>query len=78
METKQISVGEQAAMNAIDTIMKSLVRVDDRSDALSLMLLLSYQVLRDLKGDQFVIDWMKAAQADMAVNKPFVKMVSPH
>lgn len=64
---------EQIAKLTIDTLgelMNQLPTKRERSDALGVLMIAAYNLLRTIEGDEFVRGWIESALADIAINPP--------
>ena len=60
----------KAALDAVMALMNQYQGKRQRSDALSGVMIVAYQLLRAVEGDKFVTGWLESALKDVANNPP--------
>lgn len=67
-----------AAVEMIGKFVVQLKTGQQRSDAAAACMLMSYNLMRSIEGDQYVIGWLESALADVKTNPPAITIVRPH
>lgn len=70
-------IAEMTAI-AVGALMSELPTMADRKEALGLLLMTSYNLLRRAEGDKFMVGWLESALADVRDNQPAVELRMPH
>lgn len=60
----------KAALDTVMALMNQYQSKRQRSDALSGVMIVAYQLLRAVEGDKFVTGWLESALQDVANNPP--------
>jgi hypothetical protein len=61
---------DRAAVSIVEQLLKRLPDKKAQSEVLSMLLLVSYNALRNIEDDQFVIGWLESALKDVRENPP--------
>lgn len=75
MDDDQIS---KLAIDMLGELMNKLATEREKSDALGVLMIAGYNLLRTTEGDEFVRGWLESALADVASNPPVCKFNMPH
>ena len=65
-------------LNMLGDLMGKLPTIREKSDALGVLMISAYNLLRTTEGDEFVRGWLQSALADVAKNPPVVEFRLPH
>jgi hypothetical protein len=72
---------DQIAKLTLDTLgglMNKLPTKREKSEALTMLMMTGYNLLRTTEGDEFVRGWLDSALADLAANPPAVALRTAH
>jgi hypothetical protein len=67
-----------AAVNAVSNLMQRMPDDMAKADALDVMMMTNYNLLRDVHGDDFVRAWLQTALRDLEENPPVVGLPRSH
>lgn len=67
-----------AAVTAVSNLMQKMPDESAKSDALSVLMMTNYNLLREVEGDNFVRAWLQTALQDLEKNPPVVGLMKPH
>lgn len=59
-----------AAVNAVSRLMQRMPDEDAKADALGVMMMTNYNLLRNVEGDDYVRAWLTKALEDLDSNPP--------
>lgn len=65
-------------VTAVNDLMQKMPDETTRADALNLLMMTNYNLLRDLEGDDFVRAWLQTALKDLERNPPISGLISPY
>lgn len=65
------------AVNAVNKLMQKMPDESAKADALGLLMMTNYNLLRDLEGDDFVRAWLQNALLDLEKNPPISGLLPP-
>lgn len=65
-------------IEAVGALLRNLANREEKSAALSYLLMAAYKPLRTLEGDEFVRGWLESALAEVQSNPPDVELVDLH
>lgn len=68
----------QLSLNMLGELMSKLPTARQKSDALGLLMIAGYNLLRTTEGDEFVRGWLESALADIATNPPACEFRARH
>jgi hypothetical protein len=57
-------------INAVSTLLHSMPDDSAKADALNVLMMTNYNLLRDVEGDEFVRAWLQTALRDLEENPP--------
>jgi len=66
------------ALAAIETLLSKMPRKQDKSGAMSGMLMLSYKLLRTIEDDEFVRGFLESALHEVNTSAPDMELRQPH
>lgn len=75
MNEDQIS---KLTLDMLGELMNKLPTKREKSDALGLLMIAGYNLLRTTEGDEFVRGWLESAMADVANNPAACEFKMPH
>ncbi len=67
-----------AAVEMIGAFVVRMKTNQQRSDAAAACMLMSYNLMRAIEGDQFVLGWLESAMADVKTKPCPLAIVRPH
>jgi hypothetical protein len=62
------------AVTAVSNLMQKMPDNDARADALGVLMMTNYYLLRDVRGDEFVRAWLHTALRDLEQNPPVIAL----
>lgn len=68
----------KATLDAMGALMAQMPTKYDKTEALGLLMITGYNLLRSTEGDEFVRGWLESALADVANNPPAYELRIPH
>lgn len=72
---------DQIAKTTLDALGALLAKMPTKyakTEALGLLMITGYNLLRSTEGDRFVQGWLESALADVAANPPACELRMPH
>jgi hypothetical protein len=66
------------AVNAVSNLMLKMPDATSRADALNVLMMTNYNLMRDIEGDAFVRAWLQTALEDLEANPPVIGFAKPH
>lgn len=75
MNEDQIS---KMTLDMLGELMNKLPTKREKSDALGMLMIAGYNLLRTTEGDEFIRGWLESAMADVASNPPACEFRLPH
>jgi hypothetical protein len=66
------------AVNAVSNLMQKMPDDFAKADALGVLMMTNYNLLRDVEGDEFVRAWLQTALRDLEENPPVIGLAKPH
>ncbi|MDB5773855.1 MAG: hypothetical protein JWM42_4229 [Burkholderia sp.] len=72
---------DKIALEAVNAVSKLMQKMPDdyaKADALSVLMMTNYNLLRDVEGDEFVRAWLQTALQDLDRNPPVLGLGRPH
>lgn len=66
------------AMKTVSDLLGATPNNRDRSELMSALLMICYNVLRNMEDDQFVIGWLESALSDVKENAPIIVARQAH
>lgn len=67
-----------AAVKAVSTLLQKMPDESTKADALGVMMMTNYNLLRDVHGDDFVRAWLQTALQDLEQNPPIFTNTNMH
>ncbi|WP_194726547.1 hypothetical protein [Noviherbaspirillum malthae] len=67
-----------AAVKAVSNLLQKMPDETTRADALGVMMMTNYNLLRDVHGDEFVRAWLQTALQDLEQNPPIFANANMH
>jgi hypothetical protein len=62
------------AVNAVSNLMQKMPNDAAKADALGVLMMTNYNLLRDVEGDEFVRAWLQTALRDLEENPPVIAL----
>lgn len=66
------------AINAVSNLLHSMPDDSAKADALNVLMMTNYNLLRDVEGDEFVRAWLQSALRDLDENPPVLGLAKIH
>lgn len=66
------------ALDMLGGLMNKLPTKRQKADAIGVLMIAGYNLLRTTEGDEFVRGWLESALADIKANPPVCELKSPH
>jgi hypothetical protein len=66
------------AVNAVSSLMQKMPDDSAKADALGVLMMANYNLLRDVEGDEFVRAWLQTALQDLEHNPPVMGLQHAH
>jgi len=67
-----------AAVNAVSSLLQRMPDATAKADALGVLMMTNYNLLRDVEGDDFVRAWLQTALRDLDENPPVFGIETRH
>ncbi|NEX64888.1 hypothetical protein [Noviherbaspirillum galbum] len=68
---------DKIALEAVKAVSNLMLKMPDSSamaDALNVLMMTNYNLMRDIEGDEFVRAWLQTALNDLETNPPAIKI----
>ncbi|MEN3292650.1 MAG: hypothetical protein V7642_1903 [Burkholderiales bacterium] len=66
------------AVNAVSNLMQKMPDDSAKADALNVLMMTNYNLLREVEGDDFVRAWLQTALRDLEENPPVIGLTKTH
>ncbi|RJF95277.1 hypothetical protein [Noviherbaspirillum saxi] len=67
-----------AAVDAVSNLLQGMPDASAKADALNVLMMTNYNLLRDVEGDDFVRAWLQTALRDLEKNPPVLSLNTRH
>lgn len=67
-----------AAVTAVSNLLQRMPDATAKADALGVLMMTNYNLLRDIEGDDFVRAWLQTALRDLDQNPPVIGIETRH
>ena len=68
----------EMTLEAVDGLMQKLPMLTDRKNAMGVLLIISYNLLRSAESDEFMRGWLESALEDVKHNAPAMELKGAH
>jgi O-methyltransferase involved in polyketide biosynthesis len=72
---------DKIAVEAVNAVSKLMMKMPDdsaKADALNVLMMTNYNLMRDIEGDEFVRAWLQTALQDLEANPPVIGLARVH
>lgn len=71
---EELDLVASEALGVVSGLMERLQKEPLRREAVGILLIASYNLMRNLEGDKFVLGWLESAIQDVTSNPPAIKL----